>query len=120
MEGFGEEFAKFQEAPFSADQSFQFASVHRPKYQKVKSISTPALVVDDEDLNVFALQGLLKGENYESDIAYTEQAAIDLFNTRVEKVLRGEADMYQIILLDYSMPGIGGLEVAKIICSLVK
>ena len=39
-----------------------------------------------------------------------------MVKTRIQKVKKGEAEMYQIILLDYSMPGIGGLEVAKIIC----
>ena len=55
VDGFGEEFAQFNEAPFSAIHSFQFASVNRPIFQKVKSISTPALVVDDEEINVLAI-----------------------------------------------------------------
>ena len=39
---------------------------------------------------------------------------------RIEKVEKGEADMYEIILLDYSMPDIGGLAVAEAICKLVQ
>ena len=55
MDGSGEEFAQFQEAPFLAIHSLQVASVNRPIFQKVKSISTPALVVDDEEINVLAI-----------------------------------------------------------------
>ena len=33
---------------------------------------------------------------------------------------KGEAQIYKVILLDYSMPGIGGLAVAEVICKLVQ
>ena len=75
--------------------------------------SIPALVVDDEDMNVDIMKELLKAQNYESDLSLNEQKAIQLFKERVQKVKRGEAEMYKIVLLDYSMPGIGGLEVAR-------
>ena len=71
-------------------------------------------------MNVDIMKELLRAQHYESDFAYNEQRAIQLFEERVEKVKRGEVEMYKIILLDYSMPGIGGLEVAKIICNLVQ
>ena len=81
--------------------------------------SIPALVVDDEDMNVDIMKELLLAQNYESDIALNERKALQLFEDRIEKVRQGEAEMYKIVLLDYSMPGIGGLEVARIICKLV-
>ena len=89
-----------------------------PKWEKSapKVSSKPALVVDDDDFNVFMLQELLLQQEFESESAICEQKAIELVKKRIQEVLRGDAEMYKIILLDYSMPGIGGLEVAKIIC----
>ena len=51
--------------------------------------SPPALVVDDEDMNVFALQEMLKTCNYESDAAYSGEKAIELVKKRIEMVKRG-------------------------------
>ena len=38
--------------------------------------SIPALVVDDEDMNVDIMKELLLAQNYESDFAFNEQRAI--------------------------------------------
>ena len=62
------------------------------------------------------LQGLLLQQDFESESAICEQKAIELVKKRIQEVKIGEAEMYKIVLLDYSMPGIGGIEVAKIIC----
>ena len=96
--------------------NIKVVSKHRKPNSAFKLSSEPALVVDDDDFNVLMLQELLKQQNYESETAISEQKAIDLFKNRIKKVEKGEAEMYQFILLDYSMPGIGGLGVAKIIC----
>lgn len=45
-----------------------------------------------------------------------EDRAIELVSERIKRVIRGQSTMYQIVLLDYSMPGIGGLAVAEKIC----
>ena len=58
-------------------------------------------------------------EGIASDCAYFEDRAIELVSERIQKVIQSEATMYQIILLDFSMPGIGGLAVAEKICQLV-
>ena len=85
-----------------------------------KDDSKLALVVDDDPMNVFVLDELLQKEGYKCDTSYTEDNALRIFAERLEKVKNGQAKMYKIILLDYSMPGIGGLEVAKRICQMVE
>ena len=62
------------------------------------------------------LRELLFQQEFESESAICEQKAIELVKKRIQEVKIGEAEMYKIVLLDYSMPGIGGIEVAKIIC----
>ena len=70
-------------------------------------------------MNVFALQELLKSEEIESDASYNGEKAIELVKERIQMVTQGKAVMYQLILLDYSMPGIGGVATATEICKLV-
>ena len=70
-------------------------------------------------MNITVVGGLLRGLGIQSDTAYYEDRALQLVNERIQKVIRGEAPMYRIILQDYSMPGIGGLAVAQEICRLV-
>ena len=53
------------------------AITFRKKTRKFKA--SPVLVVDDEDMNIVVLQGMLKALNYESEAAYTEQKALELF-----------------------------------------
>ena len=54
------------------------------------TLSSPhALVVDDEDMNVFALQEMLRACKYESDAAYSREKAIELVKKRIEMVKRG-------------------------------
>ena len=54
-----------------------------------KLSTPPALVVDDEDMNVFALQEMLKACKYESDAAYSGEKAVELVKKRIELVERG-------------------------------
>ena len=62
---------------------------------------------------------MLMACNYESDVAYNGEKAIELVKERIKMVERGKAPMYQLILLDYSMPGIGGIGAVTEICRLV-
>jgi DNA-binding NtrC family response regulator len=57
------------------------------------------LVVDDEDVMRDVLSSLLSAEGYQADVASTGEDGIDKFGQRP----------YDVILLDISMPGMGGL-----------
>ncbi len=58
-----------------------------------------ALVVDDEEIMRDVLETLLSAEGYRTDLARTGEEAIEAFGKRA----------YDVVLLDVSMPGIGGL-----------
>ena len=67
------------------------------------------LVVDDEHFNITVLQTLLTAQQVESDFAMSGKRALKMFHERIAAVLLGSgAEMYQIILLDYSMPDMDG------------
>ncbi|MGH9825486.1 MAG: sigma-54-dependent transcriptional regulator, partial [Blastocatellia bacterium] len=57
------------------------------------------LVVDDEEVIRDVISSLLEGEGYQVDLAGTGEEGLDRFQQRA----------YDIVLLDVSMPGIGGL-----------
>ena len=46
--------------------------------------------------------------------------AIDLVKDRLAKVLEGTAKMYKIILLDYSMPDLDGIQLVRELRSMIK
>src|SRR5947207_14731249 len=66
------------------------------------------LVVDDEEIMRDVLESLLSADGYRVDLAKTGEEGIDKFQQRSQDV----------VLLDVSMPGIGGLrtlqEITKI------
>ena len=57
------------------------------------------LVVDDEEIMRDVLETLLSAEGYRVDLAKTGEEGLDAYTKRA----------YDIVLLDVSMPGIGGL-----------
>ncbi|MBA3439565.1 MAG: sigma-54-dependent Fis family transcriptional regulator [Pyrinomonadaceae bacterium] len=57
------------------------------------------LVVDDEEIMRDVLETLLAAEGYRVDLARTGEDGLDLYGRRA----------YDVVLLDVSMPGIGGL-----------
>ena len=57
------------------------------------------LVVDDEEIMRDVLETLLSGEGYRVDLAKTGEEGLDAYTKRP----------YDVVLLDVSMPGIGGL-----------
>ena len=69
--------------------------------------TTTILIVDDRPENLFALEAVLRKENYIIEKAYSGKEAI-------EKVLKFDFDC---ILLDVQMPGMDGFEVAEILSS---
>src|SRR5262245_11072089 len=57
------------------------------------------LVVDDEEVMRDVLESLLTGEGYQVELARTGEEGLDQFQQRA----------FDIVLLDVSMPGIGGI-----------
>ena len=57
------------------------------------------LVVDDEEIMRDVLETLLSAEGYRVDLAKTGEEGLDAYTKRA----------YDTVLLDVSMPGIGGL-----------
>src|SRR2546430_13234648 len=57
------------------------------------------LVVDDEEIMRDVLETLLSAEGYRVDLAKTGEEGLDAYTRR----------SYDVVLLDVSMPGIGGL-----------
>src|SRR5258707_6066422 len=57
------------------------------------------LVVDDEEVMRDVLESLLAVEGYQVDLARSGEEGLDKFQQRA----------YDLVLLDVSMPGIGGL-----------
>lgn len=72
---------------------------------QLKGESTRVLVVDDEEDLCRSLKELLDSEEYDADVAFNGQEA-------VEKAL---SDSYDVILLDINMPGMTGVEAMKAI-----
>jgi DNA-binding NtrC family response regulator len=57
------------------------------------------LVVDDEEIMRDVLETLLSADGYRVDLAKTGEEGLDAYTKR----------SYDVVLLDVSMPGIGGL-----------
>ena len=63
-------------------------------------------------MNVEVLKLMLKEQEIEADVAMGGQFALQMIQERLEMVLEGSQQMYKIVLLDYSMPGMDGPQVA--------
>lgn len=63
------------------------------------------LIVDDLEINVEILSNIIRGEGYEPVCALNVKEALDMMNR----------DMPQLILSDYSMPGMNGVEFCKLL-----
>jgi len=69
------------------------------------------LVVDDLPVNLQVARGLLKPYGPQVDTATSGQEAIDL----VQRHCRAGDKQYDLILMDHMMPGMDGVETAKVI-----
>ena len=78
-----------------------------------------ALVVDDESMNVFCMRGMLKNLGITSDSTMVSTRAVKLVEDRIAKVKEGKAEMYKILLIDYSMPDFDGLELIQRLRSML-
>src|SRR2546426_11909461 len=66
------------------------------------------LVVDDEEVMRDVLDSLLAAEGYQVDLARSGEEGLDKFQQRA----------YDLVLLDVSMPGMGGLRTLEEILKL--
>ena len=64
------------------------------------------LIVDDEPFNIFVLEELLKSHNYPNESCASGYKAVKLVQDRI----RNKVALYDIIFMDYSMPGLDGLQ----------
>ena len=78
-----------------------------------------ALVVDDESMNVFAMREQLKILSISSDTTMISSTALLLVMQRMERVVQGTAKMYKLLLIDYSMPKMDGIELVKEVRALI-
>ena len=78
-----------------------------------------ALIVDDEGMNVFCMRDILKSLEISSDSTMVSTKAIQLVEDRIAKVAQGTAVMYKLLLLDYSMPDLDGIELVQKLRALV-
>ena len=70
------------------------------------------MIVDDDQMNIEVISALLEERKVKSDSALNGKEAIKMVQSRIEKVYFGQASMYGVILLDYSMPEMDGPQVA--------
>ena len=63
-------------------------------------------------MNIEVISALLEERKVKSDSALNGKEAIKMIQSRIEKVYFGQASMYGVILLDYSMPEMDGPQVA--------
>jgi signal transduction histidine kinase/ActR/RegA family two-component response regulator len=68
------------------------------------------LYLDDDDTLVFLVRRLLERRGYRVTALADQQAAID--------AVRDQPQAYQLLLTDYNMPGMSGLEVAKAVLAI--
>ena len=65
-------------------------------------------MVDDDLMNIEVLNHMLNAHNVRSESANNGLQAIQMIKKRIDKVKQGKAQMYKIILLDYSMAEMDG------------
>ena len=78
------------------------------------------LIIDDDAFNVEILEMMVKDEGYSCDSALSGSEAIEMVLNRLEQVYHGQAQMYKLILLDFSMPGMNGPETAMALREIVE
>ena len=71
------------------------------------------LIVDDEPINILALEMLFKQLNKKVDKAYGAEEALRLIEERAFKSRSSTAKIYKLILMDLNMPLIDGYEATR-------
>ena len=72
------------------------------------------MIVDDDIMNQIALESVVNGIGVKSDKAISGFQAIEMFKSRISahKLNGALAPLYKVMLIDYSMPGMSGPELA--------
>jgi len=92
-------------------------TVQQLKYKPVSCQCRKFLVVDDNELNRFVIQGLLKGLNYYGDEAFNGQQAIDSVLARYKNRC---CHRYALIFMDINMPIMNGNEATQILHGMME
>ena len=71
------------------------------------------LVVDDEAINIEILSAMIKQLGYQTDHATSGSEAVMKVKERFELMQAGRAQIYKVILLDFSMPDLDGPHVSQ-------
>ena len=69
-------------------------------------------------MNIFVIEALLKQTKTPCDSVNSGLRALDLIKDRIKSYAEKKTPLYEIILLDFSMPGMDGPEVAQRILQL--
>ncbi len=74
-----------------------------------------ALIVDDQNFNIVAIKAQIEELGVMPDVAVSGAEALNLVKLRLQDIRLGQAKMYDLVLLDYCMPGMDGLQTAEAI-----
>ena len=77
--------------------------------------TTQVLIVDDQNFNIVAIKAQIEALGVAADVAVSGAEALNLVKLRLESIRQGECKMYDLVLLDYCMPGMDGLQTAEAI-----
>ena len=69
--------------------------------------------MDDEPINIEILSAMLEQKGYTVDCSSSGIEALYLIKERFALVKQGKAQMYKLILLDFSIPDLDGPEIAR-------
>lgn len=78
------------------------------------------LVVDDQPLNIEVIRAMLANKGFSIDYAVSEKHALKKIKKRMKLHMTEKVSMYQLIMLDYSMPEVDGPVFAQTIRSIYK
>lgn len=76
---------------------------------EVDDIKNVVLVVDDESFNIIVIRNQFKKLGLGCNSSLSTAKVLELLSERIEKVKKGEAEMYKLLLIDYSMPELDGI-----------
>ena len=68
------------------------------------------MIVDDDAMNIQVLQSMLQVNGYQTDACMDGYTALNVYQERIKKFKSSGLATYQIVFLDYSMPGMDGPE----------